>query len=325
MAILDPGRTALVDELGELTFGELHDRSNRLADSLRARGVGPGDGVAIMCRNHRGFVDASIAAAKLGADILYLNTAFAGPQLVDVLDRESPKWSSTTRSSPSCSTRPTPGTGCSAGRRLRTTPGRRRPGTVEALIDAGASGDHRAPEKYSRMVILTSGTTGTPKGAPRSEAGIEAATALLSRLPLRSRWRTHIAAPLFHTWGWAHFALAMLLGSTIVLRRKFDPETCLQTLVEEDCDSLVVIPVMLQRIMQLDEKTCDSYDLSKVKVVAASGSALPGDLSDDWMDQFGETSTTSTARPRWPTRPSPPRRTSARPRGRRAGRPSRRW
>ena len=91
MAILDPGRTALVDELGELTFGELHDRSNRLADSLRARGVGPGDGIAIMCRNHRGFVDASIAAAKLGADILYLNTAFAGPQLVDVLDRESPK------------------------------------------------------------------------------------------------------------------------------------------------------------------------------------------------------------------------------------------
>ena len=91
MAILEPDRLGVVDELGELTFGELHERSNRLADSLRSRGVGPGDGIAIMCRNHRGFVDASIAAAKLGADILYLNTAFAGPQLVDVLDRESPK------------------------------------------------------------------------------------------------------------------------------------------------------------------------------------------------------------------------------------------
>ncbi len=51
----------------------------------------PGDAIAIMCRNHRGFVDASIAAAKLGADILYLNTAFAGPQLVDVLERENPQ------------------------------------------------------------------------------------------------------------------------------------------------------------------------------------------------------------------------------------------
>ena len=80
----------------------------------------------------------------------------------------------------------------------------------------------------------------------------------------------------------------MLLGSTIVLRRRFDPEDCLRTLVEEDCDSLVVIPVMLQRIMQLPEETLDAYDLSSVKVVAASGSALPGDLGDDWMDQFGD-------------------------------------
>jgi fatty-acyl-CoA synthase len=80
----------------------------------------------------------------------------------------------------------------------------------------------------------------------------------------------------------------MLLGSTVVLRRKFDPESCLRTLVEEDCDSLVVIPVMLQRIMQLPQQTLDSYDLSKVKVVAASGSALPGDLGTEWMDQFGD-------------------------------------
>ena len=91
MAILASDRPGVADELGELTYGELHDRSNRLADALRSRGVRPGDSIAIMCRNHRGFVDASIAAAKLGADILYLNTAFAGPQLVDVLEREDPQ------------------------------------------------------------------------------------------------------------------------------------------------------------------------------------------------------------------------------------------
>ena len=77
-------------------------------------------------------------------------------------------------------------------------------------------------------MILTSGTTGAPKGAPRSEAGIGAAVSLLSRMPLRYGWRTHIAAPLFHTWGFAHLALSMLLGSTVVLRRRFDPEGCLQ-------------------------------------------------------------------------------------------------
>jgi fatty-acyl-CoA synthase len=137
-------------------------------------------------------------------------------------------------------------------------------------------------------VILTSGTTGTPRGAPRGDAGLEAATALLSRLPLRSGWRCHVAAPLFHTWGWAHFALSMLLGSTIVLTRRFTPEGCLRLVTDQRCESLVVIPVMLQRIMSLPERTRASYDLSGVRVVATSGSALPGDLAQRWMDQFGD-------------------------------------
>ncbi len=160
--------------------------------------------------------------------------------------------------------------------------------TLERLIAEGSTADRRPPGKPSRIIILTSGTTGTPKGAPRSEAGIDAAVALLSRLPLRQGWRTHIAAPLFHTWGWAHWALAMLLGSTVVLRRRFDPEDCLRTVAEERCDSLVVIPVMLQRILQLPQAELDAYDLSHVEVVAASGSALPGDLGTTWMDQFGD-------------------------------------
>ena len=81
-------------------------------------------------------------------------------------------------------------------------------------------------------MILTSGTTGTPKGAPRNEAGIGAAVSLLSRIPLRYGMRTHIAAPLFHTWGFAHFMLSALMGETVVLRRKFDPEECLRVTQE---------------------------------------------------------------------------------------------
>ncbi len=279
-----PHRVGLVDELGELTFLEMHQRSNALANSLRRHGVGPGNGVAIMCRNHRGFVDASIAAAKLGADMLYLNTAFAGPQLADVLEREKPavvvhdeEFTELLEASDA------------AERILAWTDSDVEGPTLERLIGEGSTDDLTPPEKPSRVIILTSGTTGTPKGAPRSEAGIDAAVALLSRLPLRHGWRTHIAAPLFHTWGWAHWALSMLLGSTVVLHRKFDPETCLKTVAEEKCDSLVVIPVMLQRMLQLPKDKLDSYDLSHVKIVAASGSALPGDLGTHWMDQFGDT------------------------------------
>ena len=110
----------------------------------------------------------------------------------------------------------------------------------------------------------------------------------MSRLPLRYGWRTHIAAPLFHTWGFAHLALAMLLGSTVVLRRRFDPEGALAAIQDERCESVVVIPVMLQRILALPEETLAAYDLSRVEVVAASGSALPGNLALSWMDHFGD-------------------------------------
>ena len=280
-----PHRVGLVDELGELTFLEMHERSNALADAFHRRGVGAGDGVAIMCRNHRGFVDASIAAAKLGADLVYLNTAFAGPQLVDVLERERPALVVHDEEF----TELLAGVG-GVQRVLAWTdaePGHDVP-TLERLLAEGSTADRRPPGKPSRIIILTSGTTGTPKGAPRSEAGIDAAVALLSRLPLRQGWRTHIAAPLFHTWGWAHWALAMLLGSTVVLRRRFDPADCLRTVADERCDSLVVIPVMLQRILQLPQVELDAHDLSHVEVVAASGSALPGDLGTTWMDQFGD-------------------------------------
>jgi acyl-CoA synthetase (AMP-forming)/AMP-acid ligase II len=284
MALREPDRVGLVDELGSLTYGDLQRRSNALARALVERGVREGDGVAVMCRNHRGFVDALVATAKCGADILLLNTAFAGPQLVGVLEREGPR----------VVIHDEEFTGLLAEAAVDTRllgwvdggdPGLE---TIEELIEAYDGSDLPAPEHHARIVILTSGTTGTPKGAPRSEAGIGAAVSLLSRLPLRYGWRTHVAAPLFHTWGFAHLALAMLLGSTVVLRRRFDPEECLTVTDEERCDSLVVIPVMLQRILDLPQEVRDRHPLPHLKVTAASGSALPGDLALEWMDAFGD-------------------------------------
>jgi acyl-CoA synthetase (AMP-forming)/AMP-acid ligase II len=286
LALRNPEGIGLVDELGELTYRQLDERGTALADAFRGMGVGAGDGIAIMVRNHRGFVDATLAAAKLGADMLYLNTAFAAPQLAEVLEREGPVLLVHDEEFAGLAD----AVGDSVQRVVAwCDSGRADVPTLEELVAQG-SADARipVPGRQSRIIILTSGTTGTPKGAPRSEAGIGAAVALLSRMPLRRGWRTHIAAPLFHTWGFAHLALAMLLESTVVLRRRFDPEGCLATAAEHDCDSLVVIPVMLQRIMKLPAERLDAYDLPHLEVVAASGSALPGDLAVEWMDRFGD-------------------------------------
>lgn len=285
LALRVPHQVGLVDERGELTFLELHERSNALAHGLRDLGVREGDNVAVLCRNHRGFVEASLAAAKLGADVLYLNTAFAAPQLGEVCARERPAaviYDEEFGDLVTAAGVDVPGVLAWQDRETDLP-------TVEAMIEQGSTADLTPPAHRSRSVILTSGTTGSPKGAPRSEGSVDAAVSLLSRLPLRSGWRTHVAAPLFHTWGWAHLSLAMLTGSTVVLRRTFDPEGCLRAVTEEGCDALVVIPVMLQRILQLPGETLAAYDLSGVGCVAASGSALPGDLGADWMDRFGDT------------------------------------
>ena len=286
LAVRAPDRVGLVDELGELTFGEMDARSSSLAHALREMGVQEGDGVAVMCRNHRGFVEATIAASKLGADILMLNTAFSGPQLVEVLERDQPTVLVHDEEFTELVTEAEV-----EHRVLAWTDSDEAPDdieTLEQLIERHDPVDLDPPERHAKIVILTSGTTGTPKGAPRGEAGIEAAVSLLSGMPLRYGWRTHIAAPLFHTWGFGHFALSMLLGSTMVLKRKFDPEECLEVLEKERCDSLVVIPVMLQRILALPDERLDQYDPARLKVVASSGSALPGDLATTWMDRFGD-------------------------------------
>ncbi|MBS41626.1 MAG: acyl-CoA synthetase [Nocardioides sp.] len=286
LAVRVPDHVGLVDELGELTFGEMHARSNALARALRARGVGEGDAVAVMCRNHRGFVDATIAIAKLGADAVYLNTAFSGPQLVEVLDRD--------RSRVLVHDQEFTGMVADADVAHRVVAwvddadALDGTETLEDLIAGADDGELTPPDRHGRTIILTSGTTGTPKGAPRSEAGLGAAVSLLSGIPLKWGWRTHIAAPLFHTWGIAHLMLGMLLGSTMVLRRKFDPETFLDTLESKGCDSAVVIPVMLQRVLALPAEKIEAADLSRLQVVASSGSALPGDLATRWMDAFGD-------------------------------------
>jgi acyl-CoA synthetase (AMP-forming)/AMP-acid ligase II len=289
-AIRHPDDTAIVDELGTLTFREVHERTNALAHAFAAEGIGEGDGVAIMCRNHRGFIDATVACSKIGANALYLNTAFAGPQITDVVAREKPvalvydsEFEELTHD---------------AGKRRKRfiawfdpEEGGSKPKDplLEDLIEAGDTSDPDPPVDKGRVVILTSGTTGTPKGANRSQPeSIDPAASLFSKIPMRARETHMIAAPMFHSWGFAHFTLGMGLSSTLVLRRKFDPEATLQAVAEHEATLLAVVPVMAQRILDLPPEVIDRYDCSSLKIIAASGSALPGELALKVMDHFGD-------------------------------------
>jgi acyl-CoA synthetase (AMP-forming)/AMP-acid ligase II/uncharacterized membrane protein len=282
-----PDGTVIVDELGTLSYSEVDTRTNALAHGLSDAGIVEGDGVGVMCRNHRGFIEATVALSKLGADALYLNTAFAGPQLTEVVQREKPK--------ALIFDEEFYGLLEEAGhRRKRFVAWHDEPTapdpTLDELMAAGDPSGVVPPDREGRAVILTSGTTGTPKGASRGNPeSIDPVVSYLSKIPLKSRNVIHIAAPLFHSWGFAHFSLGLILGMTYVLRRRFDPEACLAEVARSRADALAVVPVMMQRILDLPEETRRKYDTSSLKVVAASGSALPGDLAIRWMDEFGDT------------------------------------
>jgi acyl-CoA synthetase (AMP-forming)/AMP-acid ligase II len=289
-----PDRLALVDERGALSFAQVNRRTNALAHELRKAGISEGDGVAIMCRNHRGFIEATVACSKLGAGALYLNTAFAGPQIADVLAREDPmavvydeEFSALVSAGAAGRLRflawPEPSLADP-----RVAAGEAEP-TLEELIARGDDSELTPPLEKGRVVILTSGTTGTPKGAARPQSdSVEPAAALFSKIPLKARETTMIAAPMFHSWGYAHFLLSLPLLSTLVLRRKFDPEETLRAVSQHQATALVVVPVMLQRILELPPETIARYDVSCLRAIAVSGSALPGELATRVMDTFGD-------------------------------------
>jgi fatty-acyl-CoA synthase len=288
-AIRYPERQAIVDERGTLTFAEVDRRTNALARALQRAGIREQDSVAIMCRNHRGFIEATIACSKLGAGALYLNTAFAGPQITDVMRREDPVALIYDEEFGDLV-----GEGGEGRKRFV---GWHEPGgqalaesdpSLDELIAAETDMPLEPPLEKGRVVILTSGTTGTPKGAARKQPdSMEPAAALFSKIPLRARETTVIAAPMFHSWGFAHFTLALPLASTLVLRRKFDPEDTLRAVAHHRASALAVVPVMLQRMLELGEETLASYDVSSLRVIAVSGSALPGELATRAMDAFG--------------------------------------
>ena len=285
-AVRNPDDDAIIDELGRLTFAEVQDRTNRLANSLSDAGILEGDSVGLMCRNHRGFIEATVALAKLGCTGLYLNTAFAGPQLVEVVKREKP-------TALIFDEEFTELLGDAGRRRKRFIAwhdeAKTDDPTLDQLIEDGDPSEPVPPENEYRATILTSGTTGTPKGASRSQpTSVLPAAAMLDRIPLKAREKTLIAAPLFHSWGFTHFTFGMLLSSTIVLQRKFDPEQTLAGIAQHQVQSCPMVPVMVQRIMDLPEETRQKYDTSSLTSVPLSGSALPGELAIKFMDEFGD-------------------------------------
>ncbi|MGJ6120992.1 acyl-CoA ligase FadD12 [Mycolicibacterium sp. Y3] len=283
-----PDRVGLIDELGALTWREIDQRADALAAGLQA--IGSPEVIGIMARNHRGFIESLIAANRIGADVLLLNTSFAGPAMAEVIDRETENKAAAVIYDEEFT--------ATVDRALEGNPAITR---VIAWTDTAAADltveklirDHvgktpvRATEK-SKVILLTSGTTGSPKGAKHSGGGPEVLKAILDRTPWRTEETVVIVAPMFHAWGFSQLAFAASMSCTIVTRRRFDPEATLALVDTHRATGLCVVPVMFDRIVELPDEIRNRYSGRTLRFAAASGSRMRPDVVIKFMDQFGD-------------------------------------
>jgi acyl-CoA synthetase (AMP-forming)/AMP-acid ligase II len=285
-AIRHPERAAIVDDLGTLTFAEVQGRTNALARALRASGVCEGETVAIMCRNHRWFIEATVACSKLGAAVAYLDTTLEHWQVTEAIMSADPvaviydedfaelildgsvgrarfiAWSDLDQAE--------------------------RPFLLEELI-AGAEDREPAPPKQRAPVgSIASAAHGDAQLSSRSaQSSLMSPAPRLAELPLRAGQTTVLAAPMCHSWGFVQMKLGLRLGSTLVLRHAFDAEQTLDDVAHHKASALAVLPEMLGSIVEVPHEATATHRTACLRVVAVNGATVPGRLAIPAIKAFG--------------------------------------
>ncbi|KMO70005.1 acyl-CoA synthetase [Mycolicibacterium chlorophenolicum] len=283
-----PTLPAIADERGTLTYKQVDDQSTALGRGLNRLGVHEGSVVGILCRDHRGLIIAMAACGKIGARLVLMNTGFAKPQFAQVCEREHVKvvlhdseflglLDALPAELPRVLTWLDEGTDRPAGMQ-----------TIDDLIAANSAEPLPAPGKPGGFVILTSGTTGLPKGAPRATVSPFATAQVVDRIPFPRKGTMVIVSPIFHSTGLATYLVGAALGNKVVTARRFSPEGTLALIADHRADMLVAVPTMLHRMVELPAETIAKYDTSSLKAIVIAGSALSPELCTRAQDTFGD-------------------------------------
>jgi len=278
-----PHQLAVIDDAGQITWRELAEQVNQLTHALKERGLEAGDSVALLARNHRYMIMAMIAIMQVGGRVLLLNTMASQAQLGELAKREGAKLVLLDEEFlPVAADVPRDEVVLTwADSDSTDVP------SIEQLIVGQPGAAHKPPARHGSVVIFTSGTTGLPKGAKREEPqDLKPLVTFFGAIPFKGNSTIVLSSPLFHSWGLINFGFALSTAPTYVLRRRFDPNQVLQDIETYRADVLVVVPLMMQRLVDADPDVIARTDVSSLRITASSGSALAGDLANHFMDTF---------------------------------------
>ncbi len=278
-AIRWPERAAILDERGCLTYAELNTAATAISNGLFHTGaLRQGDRLGILCRNHRDFVLTAVAGSRLGADLVFLSTDLGAAALAGVLEREA-----VTTVVLDQEFEPALEHSGFTGRRVS--------GAALSELTTSVAPPAPLPADRGRLVVLTSGTTGVPKGAPRDVAHLRMGlpvTSLLASLRLRSGEPMVIQPPLFHGFGLGFLAAALTLGCPAILRRRFGQHDALDLVQQHSATVLAGVPVLLHRMMALPAADLAARKTSSLRVIVSGAAPLRPALAEAVMSEFGD-------------------------------------
>ena len=292
-----PNRNALIDDDGVLSYQQLRDGSRTLAQWLLKYKKEAGLGelrIGIIARNGRHFVMPLAAKSYAGGAVFLLNIGSSAEQIQGCIEENGINIifaddEFADRMPESVRNGQVPLVWAHLGD--ITEAEREEVVAGAACVDKLITLQHDLPKlpyrpKQGDIVLMSSGTTGVPKGILRDEPTIPyVLTGLLSAIPWYSNQTVLQSASMFHTWGWSTLNVALGSRSTIVTQRVFDPEKSMQQIQDYKIDGLISSPIFYKQMLDLPDN--EKWDTSTLKWIASSGNALTTDLVGRMHERFG--------------------------------------
>ncbi len=275
----NPDKVAVYDLDKAITFRDLNNRVNRLANKFRSLGFRENDKMAILLYNRSEYIEIIFALAKIGVASVPINFRLAGEEIQYILNDSDSRGlileeefigKVTPVRSP-----------------LKVEPdkfyvigNRAAEGMApyESLFEDSCSEEPGASvdEKGCFVMSYTSGTTGRPKGVMAShKAKVLDALAQAIAFRIFEDDLHLVAAPLCHSGGMFFCLNRLVVGGTVCIMRQFDAEGALRLIEEKRITNTFMVPTMYNFILELPERTRQKYNVSSMRVLICAGAPLP--------------------------------------------------